>query len=120
MNDTYELYKSGGNLVAQCNAEMEDELPLASRLNKVEPTQEYVDFCNGLIRQCKGIMSEDRARHGTIKAAVARCNACQDQIDPKEIDLLKRLIEISEIRIKQNKELVDTSVYFLTKIARNV
>lgn len=118
MNDTYELYANGGNLVDQCNKEMEADLSLADRASKTAISQEYMNFCLGLVDQCKDIPAFDKQLPATMKATIARANNCQDQLSAKDIELMIRLIEILEVRYKMNRELIDISVYFMKKIAR--
>lgn len=118
MNDTYELYKNGGSLVDECNKFAEDDMSIRDRKRLVEQTPEYKVFIESMLALSKH-MDESVSESAKLFRDVFTASAnCRDQITQRDMELLERMMFISQSRAEHKKNLAEFTLYFGKKFSR--
>lgn len=119
MNETHELYKSGGSLVDKCTDEMEDDLSLMEKAEKIPIERETILMAKAAIE----LIELETSNYDETKAASMKflgyMGKCEGHIDTSDVPLLLRIVEIREARVKQHKEMQEILLYFTKKLSRS-
>ena len=109
-NATFDLYASGGDLVDQCNKEIEAAMQIGQRKRLVETTDEYVLFVSTL-------MALNENMGATLKDVLVASAACKRQLSAMDTKLISNLHVMFTTSIDR-KALKKITLHFARKIAR--